>query len=835
MSYFTLTEPLALLDNFIKGLHIVIEHVPRYLEFSQVFKEYIDINICQYIIDNHIVDESQENLLKKLITKVKFDQSGSHYVNVIHEQSIKHGNSQYGRFYPKNSIIPLSRKIKHTVFKYLGYVDLDMVSGHISIMVSICKNNGKPHASVERYLREKNKIIAELKTFYSDKLTASDIKFLFNIIIYGGTFDVWTHNMKSGNKHVGYDEIVIGESIIFNTDIIHPFILSFEAECVQFRDDCITNNKELYDEVIHKCDFILGSKGDRSFMSYFYQIIENHILFLTYRFLVNNKFIKANEVCLEYDGLCIPHLKKDHRFITEDALIALNKYIYNHTKLELVKMDIKSYSDALDDVIAKSQSLIDDQSYSVVKEKFEYGYKNNTVEHFKIISLPVFVRAYKKDIITEKQSLSYYNESDLVSAYKHIKYIDENGIKKCFIKDWVIDEFLRTYDDIDVYPNIDECPNDTYNTWHIFDMEKKLSFIENIQGREILRAHIRDIICNRNIPLFNYFESWIASLIQNPTIKMKCPVIIGKQGAGKSTLIVLLRKILGNRCVFECTKPSRDVYGMFNGGMMSAYLVVLSEIKDKDTKDYDSELKGLITESHMLINRKGRDQESINSYHKFIICTNHMDPMTLTIRDRRYFYLRCSDEKCEETEANGDYHSSIYNLIDNIDCCKTFYDYYKKYIIPTNFYKVKPPTTEDDSMCMDANMDAITLFLKQTLFNQTIFTEGKLLIITNAKLYDNYEKFRIDNNIVEVMNKIKFGKEINQNEAYGKYMLTYGNGGGSRVINLYMLADEYKVNVFKSMTFDYFIKKYNNWKSKDNFKSCDEYINYIENYDNKQG
>ena len=63
-------------------------------------------------------------------------------------------------------------------------------------------------------------------------------------------------------------------------------------------------------------------------------------------------------------------------------------------------------------------------------------------------------------------------------------------------------------------------------------------------------------------------------------------VFVSKQGAGKNLLLNMIRKMLGNKKVFESTNPSRDVWGNFNGQMADAFLVNLSETSAIDLKTH---------------------------------------------------------------------------------------------------------------------------------------------------------------------------------------------------------------------------------------------------------
>jgi hypothetical protein len=93
-------------------------------------------------------------------------------------------------------------------------------------------------------------------------------------------------------------------------------------------------------------------------------------------------------------------------------------------------------------------------------------------------------------------------------------------------------------------------------------------------------------------------------MIQFPEVKSICPTLISKEGAGKGTLITLFRKMLGSFKIMETTDPSRDVWGNFNGQMADSFLIVINEIGKKDTMDSIGKIKGLITDTELVINSK---------------------------------------------------------------------------------------------------------------------------------------------------------------------------------------------------------------------------------------
>ena len=116
------------------------------------------------------------------------------------------------------------------------------------------------------------------------------------------------------------------------------------------------------------------------------------------------------------------------------------------------------------------------------------------------------------------------------------------------------------------------------------------------------------------------------------------PTLISKEGAGISTLIVLITALLGKAKMFETAKPSRDVWGNFNGRMKDCFFVNLNELSLKEMQDFEGEFKKLVTESTLTINEKGISQYEIKSFHRFFITSNNQTP----VKTGRRTFLVCS-------------------------------------------------------------------------------------------------------------------------------------------------------------------------------------------------
>jgi sporulation protein YlmC with PRC-barrel domain len=268
-------------------------------------------------------------------------------------------------------------------------------------------------------------------------------------------------------------------------------------------------------------------------------------------------------------------------------------------------------------------------------------------------------------------------------SYSHLSYdvpvYNDKGIfTGCntlpFINKWIGHTHnIRRKDDVDIYPNSADCPDNIFNLWRPFAMELLTEpYTHKQRELEFILHHIK-ILCNHDETVYVYFIKWIAQMIQYPHIKTIMPTFISGEGAGKGTLFKLFEKMLGYEKVFETTNPSRDVWGDFNGMMCNCFLVNLNELSKKDTIEAEGKIKGLITDNTLAINQKGIPQYKIKSYHRFITTTNKEEPLNSTNGDRRNLIIRSSDEK------KGDYiyFENMHKCLEDIDVIRTCYDYFK--------------------------------------------------------------------------------------------------------------------------------------------------------------
>lgn len=303
--------------KFLNGWTIEITLIPKYSYLdSQIFTEHIDMKLSTYILENpNIRGEDKKKFIEYINT---------HKNNII---QVKYKPRHLiGRRYTeqdlifKGGLLTQKRCIKNTIFKYFGYIDIDQVKGHPTIIYELAVKNNIELPSYKKYLNEFDSICIKLINFYNDddeQLKRKHIKLLFNAIIYGGSFNTWKK------------EMIIEKNIKINNDnVVLDFIKDFTNDTHTIQNIIWEKNINLRNilERDNETEYKLKSR----MMSYFFQIIENEITYNAYMYLLTKQIVEKNKLVWGYDGLTFKPLKD---FDIND----LNDYINYKTNFSQVK------------------------------------------------------------------------------------------------------------------------------------------------------------------------------------------------------------------------------------------------------------------------------------------------------------------------------------------------------------------------------------------------------------------------------------------------------------------------------------------------------------------
>jgi hypothetical protein len=441
----TINTPLS---SFLTNLIIDPYKIPITAEFNKTFKQLINVNLCRHIAASQISNNTQQIKMCNDIAS-KFDENDEDvYLKVKYYQKAM-GDLSIGRYYETwdkaedgskivSGIVSLCRPIKHTLLEYSGYIDLDIVSCHISILVSICENSSVDCKHIKNYLLNRDEIINTLINYYSESLTKSDIKEFFTSILYGRSFKKWIGDCGVEFKRIDK----------------HIIIKEFMEECATINKNIISSNEVLYNLI--KDDKKSDYENNGTFMSYYFQIIENYILYQTFLYLKENNIIKGHNVCLEYDGMFVPPPAKELFDKNITLLDTLNSHLQSISGLKYIRVQTKNCGEANLELIKlkQTQPLILEETYvpdsaniEMIKNIIEDSKRkkqnakpinititNLDIECFKRGTearlVESFIRHAVNDIIKYHGSIYIYDESKILWIKDKEKYLQNTYISQ---------------------------------------------------------------------------------------------------------------------------------------------------------------------------------------------------------------------------------------------------------------------------------------------------------------------------------------------------------------------------------------------------------------------
>ena len=816
-----------MLNNF------TLAKLPSIYNNKSVLNEYITDNRLNSIIQNNIgIEFSADNYHRKTHG---FVCEMAHHNMMMSKYNKKEGcfkikleNNKYGwgriKAQDHATLSVMHRPTRHSLCQGT-YIDIDIHSCCQTIYWNIIKNNNLENEfpRLKEYVENRDNILIHYQTKYGR--SRDSIKQMFTMIGFGGSSNKW---FKTKNIVNDYDSFISE----LNKEYYKLSELVYEAN-PQIINDILKAEPNRF---IHKTtQYELINSKKRTTIAIFYQTCERYCQEAVISFLCSVKGFNLKNIVpcqdgfmilkeLMYDGLCadselviknkfnfdlkfvvkefderfeIPNLitdKEQQLILKEQQRETKEKQKQEKDRLEQEQRDLKEQKkqskikheqERLNTIqmieqmkinVEQNQIKLEEENLSRVQQRIQ-EFENN---HIKIINKGFYLIEFpEKNIVKSKKQL--------MESYEHLEaiVIDEKSYN--FINYWTNDNpTIRCKDDMDVFPDATLCPDNMYNLWKPFAGELLSNeFIPDKKVLPFFRKHIL-ILCDNDLAVAEYFEKWIAQMIQFPAVKSNCPILISKEGAGKGTLLTLLRKMIGEAKYLETTNPSQECWGQFNSFMNDAYLVNLNELSKKDTTDAMGRIKGLITDGSFSINIKNVSPFKIESYHHWIITTNNEDPMPTKKDDRRFWIVRSSDELC----GDKDYFNECYKYLKDNNAIKIMYEYFNNMEGIDEFDKIPKPTTEYQQNIQEANVSVPEMWLEYfVLQNEAEETVEKL----GSEILDLFQEWKHTNNIKYETNTTKLSVNLSNLKIKGISKGKHTKHGNTKIFDIKVLKQHFGI------------------------------------------
>ena len=709
---------------------------------SHDFTELIEVSILDKLINSTLLQTVEwsagsmkfENEKQQLLMLKK--QVRNNKLKVVY----KRPKYQLGRVYPAKSLslCSLRREIRHTL-AHDKYTDIDINNCHPEILKQVCDHNKIKTRYLKQYVDNREAILEQTQAHYN--CTRDDAKRLYIILAYYGAIDTWKKTDKEP----------------------FDFVLDYQNELKVIGTKIIEANPALMKTVAKE----QKKNATGSAVSIFLQEKERIILECIYEFLVSKQIVTNNDCVLCFDGIMIQKSKYYTSLLDEIAKVIVEKTGF---KLKLTEKEMNDH-------------YLDDLSDEMDKDSFEYKKVEFEKNHCKIINKSIYIKQTEDDNI-------FLSKKTITDAYEHITCPNPiDGKIRLFINLWTTgNDKIRCYDNFDIYPYPLVCPETTYNLWLPFEAEKIETYTPNPEALNVILNHIK-ILCNNEEAVSDYFIKWIGQMIQYPAIKTICPTMISNEGAGKGTLNKLIQKMLGAKKCMETTNPGRDVWGQFNSCMTNAFFVNLNELSKKDTLESEGKIKALITDGNLWVNPKGVNQFEINSYHRFFITTNKLEPIATSSGDRRNLIIRSSDELCPKTKKNTDYFKKLHQYLDDKNVIATCYNYFKNIPNLDKFNEIPIPKTEYQENLKQLELSPPEQFIRELVINET----KESIEIKSKDIYTKFSSWCNENNIDYDITPLKLSVRLSNLNIKGLEK-KHTRDGNATVLIVKKVKEHFKIN-----------------------------------------
>ena len=641
-----------------------------------------------------------KTLLKKRIKKLK---------NGNQLEIIYHQKKGMGRFYSNDdlSLTCLARNIRNTIYAYYGWVDYDFVASHPSVLAAIAVKLRIKTPCIDAYVKDKKPIVKMLSDHHSVEghppLQKDHIKKLINASLYGGGLQGWATGGETedyaggivkGNAKKNEMPMMVRNYRMYDEG--HSWWRKFKKEIKAITTKLINANLVLKDKVAPLSLGLADWRRNSKTMSYILGVFENDCLYYAYKYGLENEIVRPRRLALAYDGFTTPPC--EHAFHDAEFHIqGVNDYIFEKTGFPM-RMEIKPFEDwtvqqdlidarratviadgitaPVEGIVAVGEMVLAEEEENEYSQEYLLWKTTHEQKHTKIVDTNnYFKRLFEIDELGNENFLGYkvFNRTDLIGAYEHEWYLKVNpetnrSKKQKYILEWLEDRNIQRKDRTDIIPPPMYCPPNVLNLWkpsEFYGREiEETSDRYNKGAVDTWINHI-GIICDHDENAIEYVLNWFAHLLQRPAEKPEtCIVITGKQGAGKTIMIDPIKKVMGGG-YFESANPERDVWGNFNPMMASSLLIVLSEVDKRNAFGADGKIKALKTDKEITIRNLHQAPYTIRSHHRFIIPTNHGDPVFLEEGQRRDMIIKVSPELIGNRKYFTEF-AALWDIEDNL-------------------------------------------------------------------------------------------------------------------------------------------------------------------------
>jgi hypothetical protein len=335
---------------------------------------------------------------------------------------------------------------------------------------------------------------------------------------------------------------------------------------------------------------------------------------------------------------------------------------------------------------------------------------------------------------TATSDLAFYSRADgNIKLARALEALPLRSDPKIETKKFWIDPNTKIFDSIAFTP--DPTAPSTINYW----VPPTVKPIPNGDW-QVIGEFLLNVICAGDMALFRYLMMYVAHMLQHPSIKPGIIIVLlGGQGTGKGTFLRMLYRIWSRTTLI--VSDVGQIVGTFNAALERNYVICMDEALFSGDKKSIERLKSLVTEPVIHIEQKYQPSRSIESFHRFFATSNNDFFGQVDSDDRRFLFLRVSDQH----QTDLPYFEAVHKAIDD-DACMGAMVHDLLQLDLANFNPRQRPKTPEHLSQRLQSLGGFERFLYEKLrlgqscteWSHRNWDEG---FVSTAELKDGFHKF----------------------------------------------------------------------------------------------
>lgn len=245
-----------------------------------------------------------------------------------------------------------------------------------------------------------------------------------------------------------------------------------------------------------------------------------------------------------------------------------------------------------------------------------------------------------EDPALKRTRLTAQSFTDFRGRYMHVPVqvgTNKDGlpVKKPLGRWWLEHPHRRQYSTVVFAPGREV--EGAYNLWKGFGVEPRPG-----SGHEPFLQHLHENVCAGDDGHYDYLVRWMARAVQHPDTPGEVAVVLrGGRGTGKGTVAKHFGRLFGRH--YHQVTNAAHLVGQFNAHLRDTVLLFGDEAFFAGDRQHESVLKGLVTESQIVIERKHVDAEPAPNYIHLLMASNDNWVVPAGADERRFFVLDVGD------------------------------------------------------------------------------------------------------------------------------------------------------------------------------------------------